>query len=96
MSDQGPGDHGSTRAEYGFAYVLDFVFVEEGDHVDDYPGQRAAKIDQLVHDKGHDAGGENVILEVGVPRSPQPLEYVQVDVVLADELVILPVSLRRG
>ena len=47
----------------GFAtYVLNLVLVEEGDGIDDDPGQRSSEVDSLVHDEAENAGGEDVIL----------------------------------
>ena len=54
----------------GRTYVLDLVLVEVGDHVDDDPGQGAPEVDQLMQDERHDAGSQDVVLHVGVPRSP--------------------------
>ena len=51
-------------------HVLDLVFVQEGEAVNDDPGQRAAKVNNLMHDKGHDAGGKDIVLHEGVPCRP--------------------------
>ena len=63
-------------------YALNLVFVEVWNHADDDPGQTAAEVDGLVHDEAHDTGGERVVADVGVPRSPHALEVVEVDIVL--------------
>jgi hypothetical protein len=47
--------------------VLDLVFIEGGDGVDDNPWQRATKVDDLVHDEAHDASREDVVLHPEVP-----------------------------
>lgn len=58
------------------AYILNFVFVESGNAVDDDPRKRAAKVDELVHGKGHDASGKDVILHKCIPGRPHLLEDV--------------------
>lgn len=63
-------------------YVLNLVLVEERDAVDDDPRQTTAEVDDLVHEEAHDAGGEDVVADVGVPRRPHALEVVEVDIVL--------------
>lgn len=81
-------------------YILNLVFVEVTYVVDNDPGQRAAKVDNFVHQKGHDASSENVVLHVGVPRSPQALEDVEMDIVFGDFIKLAPVSVlgheKRG
>ena len=44
--------------------------MEVGDHADDDPWEGAAEVDHLVHDEGHDASGEDIVLHIGVPSSP--------------------------
>lgn len=60
-------------------YVLDLVLVEGGYGVDNDPGQTAAKVDNLVHHEGHDAGGEGVILHEQIPRGPETLCHAELD-----------------
>lgn len=72
----------SLRFAVCTTYVLNLVFPEVGDLVDDDPGQTAAEVDDLVHDEAHDTGGEHIVADVCVPRSPHALEVVEVDVVL--------------
>lgn len=65
---------------YGGDFVgLDLVFVEVGDAVDDYPGEGTAEVDELVHDEGHDARGEDVVLHVCVPCLCMLLASVSLD-----------------
>lgn len=52
---------------FGRAYVLDLVFIEEGRSVDDHPRNAAAEIEDLVHDKAHDTGGQDVVLHPQIP-----------------------------
>lgn len=47
-----------------------------------------------MHDEGHDAGGQNIVLHVGVPRSPGLLEDIEVDVILCDVVVVVVVGDR--
>lgn len=56
--------------------VLNLIFVEVGDVVDDHPWKGPAEIDEFVHHEGHDASGEHIVLNVGVPRSPHAFEDV--------------------
>lgn len=49
------------------SYLLNLISVEERDAVDNDPRQRAAKVDDLVHDKGHDARCKDIVLHVRVP-----------------------------
>jgi len=52
----------------GFATdILKLELVEVRDAVDNHPGNGPPKVDHLVHDKGHDAGCENVILHPKIP-----------------------------
>lgn len=76
-------------------YVLNLVLVEVGYPVDDDPGQTAAEVDDLVHEEAHDAGGEDIVADVGVPRSPHTLEVVEVDIVLGDLVELVPVGVGR-
>ena len=63
-------------------HALNLVLLEVWDLVDDEPWESAAKVDGLVHDEAHDTGGEHVVADVRVPRSPHALEEVEADVVL--------------
>jgi hypothetical protein len=60
-----------------YAYLLYLPLPEVGYQVYDDPRQTAAKVDCFVHDKTHDAGGEDVVLHVRVPREPQLLKVVE-------------------
>lgn len=48
-----------------------------------------------MHREGHDAGGEDIVLHVGVPCCPSLFEHVQVDVVLSYIVEIVGVGRRR-
>jgi len=61
---------------------LNLVLVEEGNAVDNDPRERAAKVDEFVHQERHDTSGEHIVANVGVPRHPQLLEVVEVYIVL--------------
>ncbi|EFE44044.1 hypothetical protein TRV_01172 [Trichophyton verrucosum HKI 0517] len=71
----------AEKNEFGaiplFLQGRDFILQQT---VDDHPGKRAAKVDDLVHGKGHDAGGEDVVLHVGVPGRPHLLEDIELGV----------------
>ena len=55
---------------------LNLVLVEVGDLADYDPGNAAAEVDDLVHDEGHDSGGEDIVLHVRVPALSGRLEEV--------------------
>lgn len=74
----------------GIAHVLDLVFVESGDTVDNDPRQRTTKVDNLVHQERHDSSCENVVLHKGIPSSPQALEGVEMDIVGGYFIVLAP------
>lgn len=71
--------------------VLNLVLVEGGDAVDDHPGKRAAKVDDLMHDKGHDARRKHIVLHKGVPCQPEALKGVEGDIVCGNFVVLAPV-----
>lgn len=77
------------------AYLLELVAVEKGYAVDDDPGERASKVDGLVHDKGHDARREDIVAHPCVPRHPHPLEVVELHIVFGDLLKRTPVGVLR-
>jgi hypothetical protein len=58
-------------------YLLDLVAPEHGQTVDDDPGQRAAIVEDLVDDEGHDARGEDIVAHPRVPGKPHLLEVVE-------------------
>lgn len=77
-------------------YILNLVLVEVGNKVDDDPRQGTAKVDNLVHNKGHDAGGENVVVHPDVVGEPHALKVVERDIVLGDFVEIGPVATVGG
>ena len=52
-------------------YVLDLVFIKSWYALDDHPRERATKIYDFVHDKGHDSRCEDIILHEGIPGNPE-------------------------
>lgn len=46
---------------------LDLPFIEEGRPVNNHPRDTPPKVDQFVHNKRHDACGENIILHPKIP-----------------------------
>jgi len=73
-------------------HVLNLVFVEIWNAVDDHPRQRSTKIDNLVHEKGHDASGQDIIADKGVPGSPETLKVVELNIVFGDFFELAPVG----
>lgn len=56
------------RVGGGFATdILELVFVEVRDAVDNDPGEGPSEVDDLVHDESHDASGEDVVLHPKIP-----------------------------
>lgn len=73
---------------------LNLVLFEVWDLVHYYEWESSAEVDDLVHDEGHDAGGEDIVLHVGVPCCPSLLEGTEVDIVLSDLIEMLGVGDR--
>ena len=74
-------------------YVLNLIFVEVSYAINDSPRYGAAEIDQLMHDKRQDARGQNIILHVCIPRRPQALEDVEVNIVSGDIVELTPIGI---
>jgi len=62
-------------------YVLNLVLVEVRHTVDDHPWDGAAEVNNLVHEEGHDTGGQNIVSDEGVPGSPETFKVVELNVV---------------
>jgi hypothetical protein len=78
-------------------YVLNLVLVEVWYPINDNPGQRATKVDHLMHHKGHDARSQHIILHVRIPGRPHLLEHVEVHIVFGYLIVLAPVRVgERG
>ncbi len=58
---------GPTRGVFDATDVLNLPLVEEGDGVDDDPGQCSPKVYKLVHDEAHNTGREDIVLHPEVP-----------------------------
>lgn len=71
---------------------MDLVLVEVGHVIDQEPWEGSAKVDQLVHDKGHYASREDIVAHVGVPGSPEFLKVIKRHIVLRDLFELGPVS----
>lgn len=78
------------------AYLLNLPSTKIGDRVDYDPRQTATKVNNLVHDEGHDARGEDVVLHPQVPGCPKALEGVELDIVPVDVVEDAEVALVRG
>lgn len=76
-------------------YILDFIFVKVRYSVDDHPWEGTPKVEQLMKHKRHDARSKDIILQVGIPGSPETLEEVQVDMILGDLVEMGQVGLRQ-
>lgn len=72
--------------------LLNLVLLEVGDVVNNHPWDASTKIDDLVHHERHDTCSEDIILHVLVPRSPQFLSSVEINLNSADLVVNGPVS----
>lgn len=84
----------AKRIQNGVTYVLNLVLVEIRNAIDNHPGKRAAKVDEFVHQERHDAGGEHVVANVGVPRHPQLLKVIEVYIVFGHLFELVPVRVR--
>lgn len=73
-------------------YVLNFVFVEETQSIDEDPRKGATKVNELVHGEGHDTGSKDIILHPGVPSRPQSLGDIQIGIVFCDLIILAPVG----
>lgn len=74
--------------------MLNLPAVEILCSIDDNPGKRSAKIDELVHHEGYDAGGKDIVLHVGVPRGPETFSDIEMSIVFGNLVILAPV--RRG
>ena len=72
--------------------ILDLVFIKEAESINDDPGKRAAEVNDLVHYKRHDPGGEDIVLHISVPCCPHALKNIKVHVVLGDLVELGPIS----
>ena len=61
---------------------MNFVLVKDWYPVDDHPRNGTTKVDEFVHEKGHDTSGEDIIADVGVPSGPHALKVVEMNIVL--------------
>lgn len=75
-------------------YVLNLVLVEIRNAVDNHPRKRAAKVDEFVHQEGHDTSGEDVVANIGVPCHPQLLKVIEVYIVFGHLFELVPVCVR--
>lgn len=73
-------------------YTLNLVSVEETQAIDEDPRKRAAEVEQLVDDEGHDAGGQDIILHPRIPCDPQSLCHAQVGIRFGDILILAPIG----
>lgn len=72
--------------------VLELVFSEPGEPIRNEPNQRAAKVDGFMHDEGHDAGSQYIILHIGIPCRPHTLHEIEVAIVLRYLLKLAPIG----
>ena len=73
-------------------YTLNLVSLEETQAIDEDPRKRAAEVEQLVDDEGHDAGGQDIILHPRIPCDPQSLCHAQVGIGFGDILILAPIG----
>lgn len=71
---------------------MNLVFVERRYPIDNHPRQTPPKIDKLVHEEAHDARREDIVADVRVPGGPEAFEVVELDIVLADLMELMPVG----
>jgi len=63
-------------------YSLNLVLVEVRNLIHDYERDGAAEVDGFVEDEGHDARGEDIVLQVGIPGGPGFLQDIEVYIIL--------------
>ena len=73
-------------------HALDLVFTEVRDLIHEDEWESSSEIDDFVHHEGHDSGGEDVVLHVGVPCGPHLLEDIEVDIVLSDVVEVVNIG----
>lgn len=73
-------------------YTLNLVSLEETQAIDEDPLKRAAEVEQLVDDEGHNAGGQDIILHPRIPCDPQSLCHAQVGIGFGDILILAPIG----
>lgn len=83
-------DRGATT------YALDLVLTEIRDLVHQDKRKGAAEVNDFVEDEGHDAGGEDIVLHIGVPCGPCLFKDVEVDIILRDIVKEVGVGHRSG
>ena len=76
-------------------YLLNLVSIEVRNAVDYDPRQRTPKVHGLVHYKGHDARGQDIVAHPSVPCQPHLLEVVELNVVLGYLLKGCPIRILR-
>lgn len=80
------------KISQGKANILNLISIEILYTIDDHPGNRAAKVYELVHGEGHDSSCEHIVLHESVPCSPQTFEDIEVDVVFRDFVESAPIG----
>lgn len=73
-------------------YTLDLVSLEQTQAINEDPRKRAAEVEQLMDSKGHDAGGQDIILHPRIPCDPQSLCHAQVGIGFGDILILAPIG----
>lgn len=62
-------------------YILNLELIESRYRIDDYPRQTSPKVHQLMHEEAHDSRGEDVVANERIPRRPQALKIVKLDII---------------
>ena len=73
-------------------YTLNLVSLKETQAIDEDPRKRAAKVEQLVDDEGHDAGGQDIVLHPRIPCDPQSLCHAQVGIGFGNIPILAPIG----
>jgi hypothetical protein len=82
LSVCGPGSINVQRK----THVLNLVSVEPRDQLHYDEGQRAAEVDNLVHNEAQNSRRQCVVLHPEIPGRPEALSNVELDIVLGDLL----------
>ena len=67
--------------------------MEVWDLVNYDPWKRSSEVNNFMHNKGHDASGEDIVLHVRVPCCPSALKDIKLNELLGNLLIELRVRL---
>ena len=72
-------------------HILDLILPHSRYLVDNDPRQTPSKIHHLMHHEAQDTRGKDVVAHERIPRRPQSLEVVELDIVFRDLVEFVPI-----